>query len=290
VGRFDFNVERQGRFQEVTTFFVQDGSARPGRPDSSATVLLESLLPKFSLREQFREVSVRPGRPASVIFSVRNTHEDIVRLRPVPCTWEVDSLGMNRLVLAGERDHAGAAGWVIEAPETIEVAARRTATCRLRVEPPDTIPPGEYYLGILLEENEGAPTPPDARLVRSQLVCLRNGRDLPCAVELDTLAVTTEERRAYVSCRLANTGETRVAAYPEARIRRRDATDRWRQVGDEIGFVGGETVFLFPGGSRVYEQRIDGLPPGAYRADLSVAFAEEQHPDLARTVFFEIVE
>ena len=288
LGRFDMAVERQGRFQEVAAFHVSDGIAHPGEPDSAATALLQSLLPRFSFRKQFRETRVLPGRPASVIISLLNTHSDTLHLRPVPVTWRVDSLGVNQLRRPDETDDSGPCAWITELPPEFALPPRRNATCRLRVQLPDDTPEGEYYLGVLFEDAGGEPTPRDARLARSQLTCLSNGRNLPFNVTLDTLSVIPDGRSVAVDCRLTNLGQTRAACRPVMSISRRDVTGKWRRLEDEIGFPSGETMFLFPGGARVYEQRVDGMLPGEYSADLTVEFAGERQEPIHRTRYFEI--
>jgi len=287
LAKFDLTVERQGRFQEATPFHVLDGIAVPGEPDSSTIVLLRSLLPRFALREPFRETRVRPGRITSVLSSLVNTQDDSLELRPVPVVWEVDSLGVNHLMTIEEHPGNGPHGWVAEIPESLVLEPRRSGTCRVRLQPPADLQDGEYYFGVLFEDVDGAPTPPSARLNRSQLACLVNGRDLEFDIGLEEFRAGFVGDVLNLRCELDNPGQVRAACRPQVFVRRQDVTGSWTQIGDAVEFPNGDTAFILPGTRRVYGQEVTGLPPGSYQIELSVSFSGQERDPIRRTEYVE---
>lgn len=290
IGRFDVAVERQGRLQQVTTFHVVDGVASPGEPDSTTTRLLNALLPKFAIRRTFKETRIRPGRETSLIVSLKNTQNDTLRLRPLPSTWHVDSLGTNRLLLADELADPGPAGWLVEAPDEVVLEPGRTQNCRISIVPPESLMAGEYYFGVYFEDDEGVRTPPEARFNRSQLNCLRFGYDLPHEARLDTFVVRREGSRVRVDSEITNDGKRRIAPTVSVQLSRLDVTGQWQDFRQREVFDSGDTAFILPGGTRRYAHTAYELPPGSYRAELKVEFVEETVKDWVRRILFEIPE
>jgi hypothetical protein len=231
---------------------------------------------------------VRPGREASLMISLSNAQETSLDLRPVPLLWRVDSQGNNELGTSAELSVDGPDAWFTEVPDVVTLPPRRSATSRLRVRPPDDLPPGEYFLGVLFEDAEGQETPAAARLSRSQLVCLVNGRDLNFAAELDTFIVEIQDGGLDLQCHMTNTGQVRAASQPSVRISRRDGTAGYVQIGEEVFFPVGETSFVLPGENRVYTHRVPGLTPGSYQVNLRVQFWGEGKEPLRRTEYVEI--
>lgn len=287
VATFDLYIARQGRRQNVTPFHVVQGVATPGPPDSVTVALLRALIPPFEFRDPFLRRPIRPGLTTSIAIPLHNVSSDTVRLEPVPVVWRVDSLGANQILLLNECNDAGASAWVAESPTAVVLAPSATTAYRTALTIPDSLAPGDHFLGLMFQD-PGETPPPATRLGRTQLLLLSNDRGAAFELNLGDFTVALQGTEANLRCRVQNAGQRHAIVHPEVVLRYEGEDGRWSTVGDPIPLVGGETSLVMPGAARVFASSVSGLRPGTYEATLRVEVADQAQEPILRAAYFDI--
>ena len=220
-------------------------------------------------------------------MSVRNVSEDTLRLAPRTLAWDVDSLGVNVLSSPTNLDGGEPATWIHGVPDVLELPPNRNTVTRLRISPPETTNPREYFVALLYDDL-GRPTPPAARLSRSQLLCLQAGNDLSAKIVLDDFRVEVEHPLLRVYCRISNSGQRRLLCWPKVAVSIENVLGDWNSIGRDVRLPSGDSTLLLPGHERVYRHEIAGLPAGSYRISLVAEFDDDSVKPLIRTRYFEV--